>query len=429
MRPLFGIYIPTYGNVSIEWHNAVMQMGSPLGAVSISAFDRSNNNIAEKRNSAVEWAIANKVHNLFFLGDDNLPPPETLNKLLWHIQCGRPVITGLYFSRSIPIQPMIWAEDYLQGGYWDWHIGELIQVYAAGCDCLMLNMDYLVDKIERPWFSLDYHLIPPSKNTHSRAGSALTEDFYFYALLRKAGIPVYCDTGILVGHQDRTTGLIYGLPADYPQAKLGSDIPRKTDILIADIGCGLRPDPIHLEGDVVRFDFNKVTQPDVLCDVRKIPEPAGKFDIVLASHILEHLGMWEAPQAIEEWTRILKIGGKLIVRVPNIDWAMKRILERKQSPYDLQMLYGMQTDPGQYHKVGFWKESLEALAQMITELGEIKVEFTGNEGTVDSELTLTAIKIKDKEPIIVSEVFDANDKHSAAISERSQNDQRSEQRV
>jgi len=350
---------------------------------------------------------------LLFLGDDNLPPPHMITQMLNHIRQGRPVVTGLYFSRSLPLQPMIWKDEYLQGGCWDWHIGDIIQIYAAGCDALMINMDYVKDKIEMPWFSHDYRLIPPALESREKSRTHLTEDFYFYAKLKDAGIPVFCDTGIIVGHQDRESGIIYSLPMDYPQAKPGSEIPRKKDILIADIGAGLRPDPLHLTGDVVRFDINPKNKPDVLCDVRTIPEPDNKYDLVLASHILEHLRGMEAAKALSEWVRILKVGGKIIVRVPNIKWAMKRILEMKHTEYDLMMLYGMQTDNGQVHYNGFWAESLGGLAQMVTELGEIKIAYTGGEGAEESEITLTATKVKSKVTPILSEAFEKDEQFNS----------------
>lgn len=519
MRPLIGIYIPTYGTVSIQWASARANMGIPLGSMSISAYDSTNKNIAEKRNSGVFWALQNNVHNLLFLGDDNLPPADMIIKMLDHVRRGRPVITGLYFSRSLPLQPMIWKDEYMQGGYWDWHIGDILQIYAAGCDALMINMDAVKDKIEFPWFDINYRLAHEEpKNSNSKLGigrvlsckrsfinfdgnyasaicavddgaiivyedercreievggkkvkillphslfavikdydnikfnhmsdfdiiidpckegeledvipiceanrraeseqsplltgksyTHLTEDFYFYAKLKAAGIPVFCDTGIQVGHQDRQSGITYALPPDYPQAKPGCEIPRKKDILIADIGSGLRADPIHLEGDVVRFDMNPNCKPNVLCDVTSIPEQDNKYDIVLASHVLEHIPGMEAAKTLSEWVRILKVGGKIIVRVPNIKWAMKRILETKHTIYDLQVIYGMQTDSGQIHYNGFWAESLGGLGQMVTELGDLKISFTGPAGAEDSEITLTAIKTKSKEIPILSEVFD-----------------------
>lgn len=67
----------------------------------------------------------------------------------------------------------------------------------------------------------------------------------------------------------------------------------------------------------VNLDWNKLVEPDVVHDLNNVPYPFSdnEFDLVNASHVLEHL---EKPFIImEELHRILKPNGKLIVRVPH----------------------------------------------------------------------------------------------------------------
>jgi len=406
MKPLVAVYVPTFGRVSIQWANARAELQLPLGGSAAFAFDASNKNIAEKRNTAVLWAREAGARYLFFLGDDILAPGNTLIKMLRLQTLGYRVITGLYFSRSIPVQPMIF-NDPLQGPDWDWHIGDLKQVQLSGCDCLMVEMK-VFDEIEPPWFSLDYKMcegiklppLSPEDKSGVQAGGTrgaltlTTEDFYFYTKLKETGIAAWCDTSIQCGHQDRESLINYELPPDYPQAKPGSEIPRKQERLIADIGAGLRSDPLHLTGDVVRFDIDPGKNPDVLCDVLLVPEPDCKFDLVLASHILEHIAMEKAVGALREWVRILKVGGELVIRVPNVAFAMEKIIAGTYHPYHWQMIYGLQNAVGEFHQNGFTRGTLLKLAEMFRDwLKNFDVEYTGPQGEwSESEITLKALK-------------------------------------
>jgi predicted SAM-dependent methyltransferase len=57
---------------------------------------------------------------------------------------------------------------------------------------------------------------------------------------------------------------------------------------------------------------------DVLSDVsKKLPFVDGEFDIIVASHIAEHLEMSIVSDVIKEWMRTLKKDGKLYLTVPD----------------------------------------------------------------------------------------------------------------
>ncbi len=56
------------------------------------------------------------------------------------------------------------------------------------------------------------------------------------------------------------------------------------------------------------------SQIDLVCDVVSIPEPEGSFDAILCSEVFEHLP--DPLRALQEFGRLLKPGGKLIVTAP-----------------------------------------------------------------------------------------------------------------
>lgn len=60
-----------------------------------------------------------------------------------------------------------------------------------------------------------------------------------------------------------------------------------------------------------KWDTSKI---DLVCDIVAIPEPNASFDVVLCSEVFEHLP--DALKALEEFERLLKPGGKLIITAP-----------------------------------------------------------------------------------------------------------------
>lgn len=66
--------------------------------------------------------------------------------------------------------------------------------------------------------------------------------------------------------------------------------------------------------------LNVVEGPDVdhVCDASKpLPFQDGTFDLIYASHILEHIPWYMTEDTLREWVRVLKSGGVLEVWVPD----------------------------------------------------------------------------------------------------------------
>ena len=112
-------------------------------------------------------------------------------------------------------------------------------------------------------------------------------------------------------------------------AKTLAAIPRGLRIL--DAGAGeLRNKPlcthlIYVSQDVCQYDGSGDNQGlhtgrwdtskiDLVCDIVDIPEPANSFDAILCSEVFEHLP--DALKAMDEFSRLLKPAGKLIITAP-----------------------------------------------------------------------------------------------------------------
>lgn len=59
------------------------------------------------------------------------------------------------------------------------------------------------------------------------------------------------------------------------------------------------------------WDTSKI---DLVCDIAAVPEPDNSFDVILCSEVFEHLP--DALKALDEFRRLLKPGGKLIITAP-----------------------------------------------------------------------------------------------------------------
>lgn len=92
---------------------------------------------------------------------------------------------------------------------------------------------------------------------------------------------------------------------------------------ILDLGCG--PEKILDTKECVGVDSMKDVQmfgipmnPDVKMDVATLPLFAGSaVDGIFSSHLLEHIYYREVPSVLREWFRVLKVGGYLVLYLPD----------------------------------------------------------------------------------------------------------------
>jgi len=133
------------------------------------------------------------------------------------------------------------------------------------------------------------------------------------------------------------------------------------------LGCG---DEIR-EG-FLNVDIRKHGGVDVVCDVRGLPFRDGSADEILASDIIEHIPWREVRAVLGEWRRVLKGGGRLEMRTPNLEglillyrnrtvgWKREEGEEKGIDPI-VERLYGAQDHEGNFHYVIFDPYSLENL--------------------------------------------------------------------
>lgn len=79
---------------------------------------------------------------------------------------------------------------------------------------------------------------------------------------------------------------------------------------------------------------------DIKTDIRALPLPDECAEEAVAIHVLEHLNRWEAPAALSEWRRVLKMGGKLVLELPELRKCCKAILRNYPEQEGVMGLFG-----------------------------------------------------------------------------------------
>lgn len=87
---------------------------------------------------------------------------------------------------------------------------------------------------------------------------------------------------------------------------------------------------------------------DLKADIRNLPIDSDSADAVAAIHVLEHFYEWEALPLIEEWRRILKPGGKMILELPCMDKVFgytANCFQQKEQVMEFMTLHALYGDP------------------------------------------------------------------------------------
>ena len=128
-----------------------------------------------------------------------------------------------------------------------------------------------------------------------------------------------------------------------------ASLPRRLNL-----GCGYdrRDGYLHVDTD-------PRTNPDLLADVREMSSlPSEHFDEIAAFDVLEHLPRLDTDRALAEWSRLLRPGGILRLRVPSFLHLVERLLcggydsdEHHRST--MHLAYGTQAHAGDFHHTSF----------------------------------------------------------------------------
>lgn len=135
--------------------------------------------------------------------------------------------------------------------------------------------------------------------------------------------------------------------------------------LILEIGCG----GTKVFSNSIGLDIRSVDGVDVVADARKLPFEDEYFDHVYSSHVIEHFSHREVQAVLEEWVRVLKIGGKFELRCPDLR-LRALIFALNPKKQDIANIYGEQDYIENTHKCGF---SYGLLKKMLYDIEVVNI--------------------------------------------------------
>lgn len=120
---------------------------------------------------------------------------------------------------------------------------------------------------------------------------------------------------------------------------------------ILDIGAGPKSVAVDVfqpvidqgyEYELVTIDINPENNPTYVLDIREPlpPELVGRFDLVLASHVFEHIERHVAMIAFNNMASTLAKGGELWVAVPSLEWCADQVYNGQPNVAVYLCLYG-----------------------------------------------------------------------------------------
>lgn len=145
------------------------------------------------------------------------------------------------------------------------------------------------------------------------------------------------------------------------------------DVIRLNIGCGKQ-----LWDGFINIDSPgnwSGKKPDIETDIRKLPLPENYADEAHAIHVIEHFYAWEAADIVQEWIRVIKPGGVLVLECPNLEKLCWFFLYPGQM-HDRMTMWGLYGDPGyedasMAHK---WAYTPETLGRLLEQLGMVDIK-------------------------------------------------------
>lgn len=142
---------PTTGLVRMEWVSARYTQVVPTNWSKtdliqyLSSFIPMRYTVADAQNIAVKECLKHNFEWLLFIEHDTMPPADALWRFTDYMDKGTiPIVSGLYFTRSTPSEPMIYRG---RGSHYyrDWKLGDLVWADGVPTGMLLINSELLRD--------------------------------------------------------------------------------------------------------------------------------------------------------------------------------------------------------------------------------------------------------------------------------------------
>ena len=361
LRASILIGFPTLGKISHHLLDSAMTQTWP--AMTRFAWQTIPGHTTEDARNRLIWMAKETNYKYVLFWDDDVIAPRFCVHHLYTLMEMNPQITvlsGIYGTKSYPPNPLVYR-DWAEGTCWDWRVGEMFQVKLGALGMSMIRVADLekITGIEEYIVQMNGDEVPVKRYFHTGKEArddggvtAWTEDVPFAKSVEKAGLKWYVDASMhtICKHYDMGTETLFSLSAR--DGVVSKPDPMNEKYKVCNLGAGKDwhrgSQEASPEAYIVRVDLNEDAHPDFRCDVRCLPTEWGEmFDVVKANHVLEHIRWEETDETREEWVRILKPGGLLMLGLPDLKSAAEKILrdeakDRPMGPLVLGCIYGDQ---------------------------------------------------------------------------------------
>jgi predicted SAM-dependent methyltransferase len=109
---------------------------------------------------------------------------------------------------------------------------------------------------------------------------------------------------------------------------------------------------VYLPG-FINVDIFDTHHADLYCDLTSLPWEKATFDLIYASHVLEHVHRRQVTATLFAWGQMLRPGGILRLAVPDFSAVTKRYSDTGNLTELLGLLYGGQNHPKNNHFIVF----------------------------------------------------------------------------
>jgi len=138
-----------------------------------------------------------------------------------------------------------------------------------------------------------------------------------------------------------------------------------TDPVKLNIGGG---DKLGAKFGYTNIDLRSLPKTDLLASIAHLPYASNSADEVLAIDVLEHVPRLELAMIFTEIYRVLKVGGVLKIKMPDLRALSEMYVADTIDTYEFsRKIYGNQeagADPN-FHKSGLDPQALESLLKLV----------------------------------------------------------------
>jgi SAM-dependent methyltransferase len=152
--------------------------------------------------------------------------------------------------------------------------------------------------------------------------------------------------------------------------------------------------------EIVDMDIDANRKPGIVHDLRDPlpPEHQGIYDVVLLSHVIEHIDRNWTNIVLKNLVAALRPGGDMFVLAPDMEWVANEIIAGRDSLAVQLTVFGSQDTEWEYHRCGYTLNSLALAMSMvglqIVIMEKLPVKIRGG----DKEYAARQIQVTGRKP-------------------------------